>query len=234
MSVIEINLKEFVKMIKPGDIIFSRSDTLFGKIIQFSGHCMWNHVAMCIIINNKKYWCESLNSSNGDDGVKIWEMEKGLRKCLTSNGDSFLFGLSKMNTTQKINTNLYKFYKKEEGKKYKKNYLTLFLSWFDGIGSLKSLFCCKPQDPDKERELKLNQPLWAMNKKDTSTYFCSELLVQALLDTTVMNPQFHKITKQEIPSSEWTVADLANTKYINRQLKKGYFYSEIVIYKVSN
>jgi hypothetical protein len=231
MNTKNIDLKTFVKSIQPGDIIFSRSDTILGKVIQFSGHCMWNHVAMCISIKNKKYWCESTNSEDGKDGVKIWEMESGLRKYYKSNTDKFLFGVSKFNG-KNINHTLYKFYKREEGKRYKKNYITLFFSWFDGFSSLKSLFCCKPIDPNIEDQEKINQPLWALNKRDTTKYFCSELLIQCLMDCNIMKPQFHIITKEQIPSSEWTVANMANTYYLNKNLNKGYTYSQIIMYCV--
>ncbi len=97
-----LTVDEFVNQVNDGDLIFSRSDGFAGHLIQKSGHCIWNHVAMSLY----KYWCEATNDDtvrtldqierkNLRTGVKIWQMRTGLKEAF--HGDAsmhLLFGVS--------------------------------------------------------------------------------------------------------------------------------------------
>jgi hypothetical protein len=253
-----ISLTKFVNKLDTGDLIFSRSESIVGKIIQFSGHSIWNHVSMCIIKGDgKKYWCESTNipyefedSSEKKGGVKVWPIYENLNDLLSkSENMCFIFGISKLNynilynndNIMKTKSSIVDFYKRENGKPYKNNpYSTLFWSWFDGFSSIKKL-CCYPSSSSSSSLLstidtpygiqQTEEPSWAINKKDTTSYFCSELVVQSMIDSRMIKPLFNK-DLIEIPSSEWTVADLASTSCLNNNLYNNFYYTEIVLYSV--
>lgn len=253
----KISLDDFLLVLNTGDLIFSRSASTAGKIIQFSGHCAWNHVAMCVVLkeNGKdvKYWCEATNrkdTPSDNEGVKMWSMESKLRAMLLDDTTFFTFGVASIkkkedaNCSNNNNNNglskeecdkLINFYKREKGKPYKYSYKVLFFSWFDGFSSLKTTLCCYSQY--ERREENDTQPLWTINEQDTSRYFCSELMVEALVETKMMNRKMINTGNDkyvEMPSSEWTVADLADITYVNNNLDNNFYYTEIVLYFVYN
>lgn len=234
-----IQIDDFIKIVSYGDLIFGRSDSLFGKIIRISGNCMWNHVSMCIINNDQKYWCESVRNSNYHynsneeyNGVRMNEIKRYINYLFSKTNDKRLFiGISKFNNTNNndnnVNDRLREFYNRENGKPYTNSYFKLFLSWFDGFPSISNLICHSRQNEEYNNE---NQSEWTIYRGDGKSYFCSELVIQSLLDSSIMNKSFMKNTNIEIPSGEWTVSNVADTNYLNTHLKDGYKYSPIVHY----
>jgi hypothetical protein len=232
----KITVDEFINGLSDGDLIFSRSDSFFGSLIQISGHCIWNHVAMYCDGN----WCESTNGPILKDeikpGVASWDIKYGLRKVIVP-GTAVTFGVAKLSgLTLEQRRKLVDFFKKEEGKKYTSSYWILFSSWFDGFKSIKNLICYPgPGDPSVYEEQ--TSVLSSVNNKDNHReYFCSQFMVEAMKCSGIM---YKKIKENnlwtEIPSSEWTVADLANTEHrLNRFLREGGKYQNIQFYYVNN
>src|ERR1700688_549095 len=64
-----LNIDQFLRLLNIGDIIFSRSFSPEGNIIQFSGHCIWNHIALVYVSpeTNEKYWWECTNGIDEDN-----------------------------------------------------------------------------------------------------------------------------------------------------------------------
>ena len=235
----KIKLTDFILSLGTGDLIFSRSDTVTGHLIQFSGHCIWNHVAVCISTMNESngpYWCEATNTVYENDelargGVKIWNIKDRFDEMFKKEPDTFfIFGVSylkKKEPSKKEEQKLVSFLKKEKGKPYQDAYSVLFFSWFDGFSSIKNTCCCYSTQAVRDDMDK--QPLYAINKNDTSKYFCSELVAEALVQSGIMKM---KKNGKILPSSEWDVAKLADTVLLNNNLNNNFYYTEIVFYYV--
>lgn len=229
-----VTVDQFVDLISDGDLIFSRSNSFEGSLIQISGHCIWNHISMCFF----KHWCEATNSDmiyplvsienqNKPTGVKLWSMRHGLKSILTQNPGILILGVSKFTSkaskTSEYVQKMWNFWKKEQGKPYTSNYSVLFFSWFDSWSSLKNLCCWQGVQDTTEQELQ--QSFVFKNSKTTKDYFCSQIVAECLKEAGVMIPNY-------IESTEWTVADFANMLRLGNNLCNNFKYEEIEFYSV--
>lgn len=232
----QVTVDQFTAQLNDGDLIFSRSDSFEGHLIQLSGHCIWNHVAMCL----RKHWCESTNddtvythdnieTKNSKTGVKLWHMGDGIKQFLNQGNNSIFFGVARLRTTDidrhEHEKRMWNFWIREQGKPYTPNYSTLVLSWLDSFSSITSL-CYWPGEQDNEDANQLNL---FKNKSTTESYFCSQIIVQCLMETNMLIDEKYS----GIPATEWTVADLANSHRLKNNLRNNFKYTEIEFFNVT-
>lgn len=233
-----LTVDAFVDQLGDGDLVFSRSNGFTGHLIQKSGHCIWNHVAMCIY----QHWCEATNDDtlyafddveikNPREGVKIWDMKTGLKAALAGNFNStLLFGVSRHKYITKDHIrDMWQFWRKEQGKPYTPHYYPLVLAWLDSTSTLKNTFCCWGGVEEDDGRDESDQLSLFKNKATTDDYFCSQIMVECLQQCGVMiREEF-----THIPATEWTVANLANTHYrLKNNLCNNFKYTEIEFFHV--
>jgi hypothetical protein len=230
----KITVNEFVNLLKTGDIIFGRSESQFGRIIQFSGHCIWNHIAICVEGDDKeKYWCESTNNTNASPfkGVKIWNIKDYFNNEFTKNPNTcFDLGISKLETKNaQVLENIKKFLYLQKGKPYTKSFSVLFFAWFDGFQTINRYLCWNNSYRAQVDDEEVDQPSWALNKNDNTSYFCSQLLADCFLSVGMMKRKYTSYGV-EIQPTEWSVADFANVEYLNKNLNNNFKYTKIDFY----
>ncbi len=247
----KMNVERFVDFLDSGDVIFSRSNTFFGSVIQYSGHCMWNHVSMCVKNpdTGEKYWWESTNSNDDDDesckglpkdcagnfptGARIWPMLKRLKWMLNGRAEDEtftflrlgvckLYGLSAAER-ERFERNCYRFVLKESGKGYERTYWPLILSWYDGWRSLRDLLTCFYGVNGRE-VYDYDEDSVTFNRPDVSSYFCSELVMETFLRCGLLKVLTDSSHSKS--SGEWTVADIANANNLNAHAREGIRFSE--------
>lgn len=265
----EIKLDDFLNVISSGDLIFSRSESVPSRIIQWSAHCIWNHVAMCLEVEDEvgganrdmtKYWFESTPtcySTKDFPGVKRWPIRERLMEILLLQGrssSSFLhLGVSKLNCSSSllkevICKKMVQFWESENGKPYNGNLKDLVLSWLDSISTLtrRCFPCCYDSSPlyyDTLECKKDEYNQWGIFKSsesikeeeernhslshhETSSYFCSQIVVASMKKTGLL-------LASSPSAAEWSVADLVNHEYLNKNLGNNNFsYTVISFYKV--
>ncbi len=232
-----VSVDEFAASLKTGDLVFSRSDSFTAHLIQFSGHCIWNHVAMIVF----GHWCEATNddtvydiSNSGVErknprcGVKIWDIRTGLSMFLKKYPGSLFFGVSHSEGTEEMSYHkqLWQFWLREQGKPYTPDHFSLLLSWFDGLPSITNL-CCWQSGLRLDSDATAS-PLF-QNKSTQEHYFCSQVVVECLRQSgTMIGEEFGAA-----PNTEWTVADLANVNYkLKNNLYNNFKYTEIEFFSV--
>jgi hypothetical protein len=257
-------IDDFVNELAEGDIIFSRSDTWIGKIIQHSSQSIWSHVGMCVVdpqTGLKCYW-ESANGSDdenlpqqckplyggGPRGVRMWPIKNRLEYMLApdtnGNGKSILFAVAKMSLLHPVpfmqySSRLHEFVKSKTGTPYQNNYSVLFFAWFDGMPTLSRYFCGSKNIVESESNgdydiiddrasfVTSNASPSTSGGGYTTAYFCSELIVDTLINMGLM-------IADECPvCSEWTVDDLFHVKNINKFIHCGVYYKMPTMYLVN-
>ncbi len=246
------SVDEFVHNLHTGDIIYARSESFFGKIIQTSGHCIWNHVALCVVHpqTNEKYWWECTNAidnvnmpeqSNpvlgGNTGTRLWHIKNRLT-FITSGGENkqrMLLGVAKFipNTTlwplmdtvaeRKLAARLFLFMQKEAGKAYQPSFWVIFLSWFDGLKTLKNYICYWNDTHSIIEESTNDWSELAAVSKDY--YFCSQLIIETLKQCGFFDDTIPK-------SHEWTVMDIVNVDNLNTYLPSHQKYQPIEMFLI--
>lgn len=245
--------ESFVDSLQCGDVIFSRSDTLFGSVIQFSGRCMWNHVAMCFEdpATGEKYWWECTNSNDATEkslygmpedcaanfptGARIFPLKNRLKWILSSGGGGRMlrFGVSRLqgmtpSERTAFSIRFASFVISESGKKYERTYWPLIMSWYDGWKSIRGLFGCSGSNAGDAGNYDEDEV--SFGKQDLSSYFCSELMAETLRQCGLFRERPSSALWRS--SGEWTVADLADERCLNFHLQEGLSFSPVTYVSV--
>jgi hypothetical protein len=173
-NTISKSIDDFLETLGNGDIVFSRSESFVGKVIQNSVKSIWNHVGMCIVCKEtgvKCYWESSASKDSntlpescrpmyggGVQGVRMWPLRNRLKEMLKPKGSSILFAVAKLTLQKPIDMTLYykrldSFTKKASGLPYQNNYLVLFFAWFDGMTTLKRYLCSSWSEDEHDHDM---------------------------------------------------------------------------------
>lgn len=194
---------------KTGDLVFSHGTALTSQLIELSGGVPWSHVGMVVRSPQSGHLClwEATAHATPAPAITIvdappdtgeepsWVMIPGpttsgvrlvsLRERVL--GEPTLYGLMRLTQTTTgsvFERRVYNFVREKLGIPYEDDMTVLFNSWWDWCG------------------LGTNPP-------DASHYFCSELVVDTLRATGIMDAVHGPGAQRNQPASEWTVADLA-------------------------
>lgn len=254
------SINDFLAELGEGDLIFSRSDTIIGKIIQRSAHSIWSHVGLCVIdpaTGMKCYW-ESANGTDSSDmpggcaplyggaasGVRMWpiknRLEHMLRPDVNGNPRTILFAVSKLSLQYPINlltytSRLHEFARMKTGIPYQYNYSVIFFAWFDGLPSIKRYFCSSrpaENDIDEMTDHDIIDDRKSLFTSNKSSGQKNAYFCSELVTDTLM--YMGLMNSEECPPcSEWTVDDLFHVSNINKFIHCGVFYKQPVMYIVN-
>lgn len=223
--------------LRPGDLLFSRSDTWVGNIIQWSSHCPWNHVAIVLSMNDELHILEASPSTSiiGKNGIRLYsirEFAKYLQDTLhedflkSGENSKFTFGIAKLekDLSSNLNNQIITLYSKI--KNYKYSYKDVIRAWYDGWDTILNTcqLCGRRFSRKREEENNDREGMKNGNHEDEEKYFfCSELVVYILRN--IFSTKFKTIDK------EYTVGNLADISYLNKNLID-IKYNETMVYLV--
>lgn len=220
------NVKNALKSLKAGDLIFSQSSSLMDRWIQWSSRSPWNHVSICIETpDQEKCILEASPSTyiTKKNGIRLFtvdEFASYLSQTLqhefikTGQHRQFVFGIASITSllNKDTKTKLYNIYFKI--KNYDYSYRKAFWAWFDGWNTIINTFeCCGRRfSRKKEEENNDKEGLFNGNHEEEDRYFfCSQLIVYVLRNID-SNHKFKTIDE------EYTVGNLADIDYLNKNL----------------
>lgn len=199
--------------LRTGDMLFFHADSLPAAIIQWSGHCAWSHVGLVAAYASPGapggrrlgLW-EAVSTPAGQysvldgalrAGVRLVDLHERLAHMAPGTVGVRQLSFAPPADRGAFEAALYRCIAAENGKPYEPSVWTLVLSWLDCGGA----FAC------------------FNNARDTSAYFCSELVAETLMQAALLRPID--------ASAEFTVGDLAFLPNTPNTLAPGAHYDGV-------
>ena len=230
-----------INTLKTGDILFFHASHWPATIVQYACNSVWCHIAMVIKVSNvelgiapawptrsmvlnntprlymfeastflTKVPCVMKNNCHG--GVRLVALEPRLENTIDQPIGLLRLKFKNPSIQQPIfQQDIVNFIKRELGKPYEENLNNLGWAWWHSVAWIN--VCVKD------------------NVEDTSSYFCSELIAEALIQSGVFKKRiivdnYGNTMIMNIPSSNFTITDFSNSQLNSNYVdQKNFSYS---------